>query len=67
LVESSLQKKTKIKKRMLQYQWEHDKFMFKELWVPRPNEWKQLILDPHEEIGHFGDGRTLAEFNKQYL
>jgi len=52
---------------MLQYQWEHDKFMFKELWVPRPNEWKQLILDPHEEIGHFGDGRTLAEFNKQYL
>jgi hypothetical protein len=41
--------------------------MFKELWVPRPDERKQLILDLHEEIGHFGKGHTLVEVKKQYF
>jgi hypothetical protein len=67
LVECNLQENTKIKKRTLQYQWDHEKLMFKELWVLRPDERKQLILNPHEEIGHFGEGCTLAEVNKQYL
>jgi hypothetical protein len=41
--------------------------MFKELWVLKPDERKQLILDLHEEIGHFGEGCTLVEVNKRYF
>jgi hypothetical protein len=67
LTECSLQDNTKIKKRTLQYQWDHDKFMFKELWMPRLDERNQLILDSHEEIGHFGKGHTLVEIDKRYF
>jgi hypothetical protein len=41
--------------------------MFKELVVPKPKECKQIIVDLHDEIGHFGEGRTLAEMNKRYF
>jgi hypothetical protein len=41
--------------------------MFKELWVPRLDERKQLILDLHDKIGHFGEGRALVEVNKRYF
>ncbi len=41
--------------------------MFKDLCVPKLDECKQLILDFHKEIGHFGEGCTLVEVNKWYL
>jgi hypothetical protein len=64
LIECSLQKNTKIKKRILHYHWNHYKLMFKDLCVLRFDERKQLILDRHEEIGHFGKRCTLAKVNK---
>jgi hypothetical protein len=41
--------------------------MFQDLCVPRLDERKQFILDSNEEIGHFGEGCTLAEINKWYF
>jgi len=63
----SLQENTRIKKKILHYHWNHDKLMFKDLCVLKPNEHKQLILDLKEEIGHFGEGHTLVKVNKQYF
>jgi hypothetical protein len=37
------------------------------LVVARPNDWWQIIMDLHNEIGHFGEGRTLVEMNKRYF
>jgi len=35
--------------------------------VPWPKEQHQIILDLHKEIGHFNEGRTLAEMNQRYF
>jgi hypothetical protein len=40
--------------------------MFKTLVVPKPKERKQIILDLHTEIGHFGEGSKLPKMNKCY-
>jgi hypothetical protein len=36
----------------------------KKLVVPKPWEQQVLVKNIHEEIGHFGEGRTLAEVKK---
>ncbi len=35
--------------------------------MPWPKEQHQIILDLHKEIGHFSEGRTLAEVNQRYF
>jgi hypothetical protein len=35
--------------------------------VPKPEEKKALVKDIHEEIGHFNEGRTLAEVKKNFF
>jgi hypothetical protein len=40
--------------------------MFKTLVVPKPKERKQIILDLHTEIRHFGEGGILTKVNKCY-
>jgi hypothetical protein len=37
------------------------------LVVSKPLEHKQIIIDLHEEIGHFGEGHTFAKVNKRYF
>jgi hypothetical protein len=34
--------------------------------VPKPNEKKDIVLEMHMEIGHFGEQWTLAKICKQY-
>jgi hypothetical protein len=41
--------------------------MFNDLVVPRPNACQQLILDLHNEIGHFNEGKTLLKVNRCYF
>jgi hypothetical protein len=41
--------------------------MFKGLVVSRLDEWRQFITYLHNEIRHFGEGRTLAKVNKHYF
>ncbi len=45
----------------------NDNLMFKGLVVPRPNEFRQLILDLQNEIGHFSEGKTLSKVNRCYF
>jgi hypothetical protein len=35
--------------------------------VPKFEERKMLVKDIHEEIGHFSEGKTLAEFKKRFF
>jgi len=66
LEDCNLSEISKIRKRILQYHWNHDQLMFKTLVVPKPKERKQIILDLHTEIGHFGEGSKLPKMNKCY-
>jgi len=44
-----------------------DNLMFKGLVVPKLEEDRQIIMDIHDEIGHFGEGRTLVEVKSRYF
>jgi len=35
--------------------------------VPKPKERKALVKDIHEKIGHFSEGKTLAEIKKRFF
>jgi hypothetical protein len=41
--------------------------MFKRLIVLRPKKRPQIIKDMHNEIGHFGEARTLIEIQRIYF
>jgi hypothetical protein len=41
--------------------------MFKGLVIPKPEEHRQIIMDIHDEIGHFGEGRILVEVKSEYF
>jgi hypothetical protein len=60
-------KKVQVSKHSMHYYWSTNNPMFKDLVVPKPNERQQLILDLHQEIGHFKKGKTLVEINKCYF
>jgi hypothetical protein len=32
-----------------------------------PKEWRQIVVDLHNEIGHVGEGKTLVEITKHYF
>jgi hypothetical protein len=51
----------------MRYYWNHDNLVFKGLIVPKPNECQHIVMDLHNEIGHFGEGRMLAKINKCYF
>jgi hypothetical protein len=41
--------------------------MFKGLVVPKLEIRRQIIMDIHNEIGHFGEGKTFTEINSWYF
>ncbi|CAM6020256.1 unnamed protein product [Sphagnum balticum] len=51
----------RAKRRWLNYHWKEDTLFFKNLVVPKPKERQALVKNIHEEIGHFSEGRILAE------
>jgi hypothetical protein len=55
------------KRRLLNYHWREDTLFFKNFVVPKPKERKVLVRNIHEEIGHFSEGRTLAEVKKRFF
>jgi hypothetical protein len=55
------------KRKLLNYHWKDDTLFFKNLVVPKPKERKELVKDIHEEIRHFGEGRTLAKVKKKFF
>ncbi len=51
----------RIRKRASHYCWKEQKLCFKNLLVPRPEERMSLMRQMHEDLGHFGEQRMLAE------
>jgi hypothetical protein len=57
----------RIKKRASNYCWKEQKLFFKALLVPKPEERVSLVRRMHEDLGHFGEQRTLVEVRRRYF
>ncbi len=57
----------RIRKRANNYYWKEQKLFFKTLFVPKPEERVSLVKQMHEDLGHFGEQRTLAEVRRRYF
>jgi len=57
----------KIRKRASNYCWKEQELFFKALLVPKPEERASLVRRMHEDLGHFGEQRTLAEVRRRYF
>jgi hypothetical protein len=57
----------RIRRRVNNYGWREQKLFFKDLLVPRPEERVPLVRQMHEDLGHFGEHRTLAEVRRKYF
>jgi hypothetical protein len=57
----------RARKRATNYCWKDDKLYFKGLYVPKPEERVKLMSQMHEDLGHFGEQRTLAEICRRYF
>ncbi|CAN5962223.1 unnamed protein product [Sphagnum jensenii] len=55
----------KARKRVSNYCWKEQRLHFKGLLVPKPEERISLVSQMHEELGHFGEQRTLAEIRRR--
>jgi hypothetical protein len=63
----NLEENRRIRRRVSNYCWKEQKLFFKNLVVPRPKERLPLVRQMHEDIGHFGEHRTLAEIRRRYF
>ncbi len=57
----------RIRKRASNYCWKEQKLFFKTLLVPKPEERLSLVKQMHEDLGHFGEQRTLVEIRRRYF
>ncbi len=57
----------RIRKRANNYCWKEQKLFFKALLVPKSEERVSLVRQMHEDLGHFGEQRTLAEVRRRYF
>jgi hypothetical protein len=57
----------RIRKRAGNYCWKEQKLFFKTLLVPKPEERLFLVKQMHEDLGHFGEQRTLVEVRSRYF
>jgi hypothetical protein len=62
-----LEESKRIRKRASNYCWKEQKLFFKVLLVPKPEERVSLVRRMHEDLGHFGEQRTLAEIRRTYF
>jgi hypothetical protein len=67
LAECGEEEKFRVSKRILHYYYNNDNMLFKGLMVPRPKEQRWIVVDLHNEISHFGEGRILVEVTKHYF
>jgi len=45
----------RARKRAEHYCWKKQKLFFKDLYVPRPEERRTLVVQMHEDLGHSGE------------
>lgn len=64
---SAIEKKNlQVKNQAQNYVWKGDQLCFWNMMVFKPNERKDIILEMHKEIGHFGEQQTFVEICKWY-
>jgi len=61
------QESKRARKRAVHYSWKGERLYFKGLNVPRPEERKKIVTQMHEDLGHFGEQRTLAAIRQRYF
>jgi hypothetical protein len=57
----------RARKRVANYCWKEQKLFFKDLYVPKPEERRSLVLQMHEDLGHSGEERLLTEICRRYF
>jgi hypothetical protein len=57
----------RVRKRAANYCWKEQKLFFKDLYVPKPDERRSLVLRMHEDLGHSGEQRLLSEICRRYF
>jgi hypothetical protein len=57
----------RAKKRISNYHWQDQSLYFKDLLVPRLEDRMGLVVRMHEDLGHSGEERTLAEVCRRYF
>jgi hypothetical protein len=57
----------RIRKRASNYCWKEQKLFFKTLLIPKPEDRVSLVRRMHEDLGHFGEKRTLIEIRQRYF
>ncbi len=57
----------RARKRASNYCWKEQRLYFKGLYVPKLEERMPLVIQMHEDLGHFGGRRTLAEICRRYF
>jgi hypothetical protein len=62
-----LEEGKKARKRAEHYCWKEQRLFFKDLYVPRPKERRTLLVQMHEDLGHSGEQRLLAEICRRYF
>jgi hypothetical protein len=62
-----LEESKRIRKRASNYCWKEQKLFFKALLVPKLEERVSLVRRMHEDLGQFGEQRTLAEIRRKYF
>ncbi len=62
-----LDKGKRIRKRAANYYWKEQKLFFKDLYVPKPEERRSLVLQMHEDLGHSGEQRFLSKIYRRYF
>jgi hypothetical protein len=56
-----LEENKRARKRITNYCWKQQKLYFKGLFLPKLKERMALVIQMHEDLGHFGEQRTLVE------
>jgi len=62
-----LQESKRVRKRATHYCWKDEKLYFKGLYMPKPEDRLKLVTQMHEDLGHFGEQRTLTEICQRYF
>jgi hypothetical protein len=57
----------RARKRAINYCWKEQRLYFKGLYVPKPEERMPLVIQMHEDLGHFGEQRMLTEICRRYF
>jgi len=62
-----IEESKRARKRVSNYCWKEQRLYFKGLLVPKPEERMSLVSQMHEDLGHFGEQRTLAKIRRKYF